>query len=106
MKQFRFYDPNDQNFMKLYEEVGPDGALIPGIPDFGFPPFPPGMLDSQNGCRHLRVHVEFDEEEMLRLNMSSADVQRRWPRFWGNCPDCGEMLIKYASAIHFIAGDW
>jgi ssDNA-binding Zn-finger/Zn-ribbon topoisomerase 1 len=55
-------------------------------------------------CTHENVKVEFDEE--AAKGMDEYQVRERWPRFFGNCPDCGVMLIKYASTAHFIYGDW
>lgn len=46
----------------------------------------------------------FDEEAARGL--SSTEIQRRWPRWVGRCPGCGQVLIRYASALHYVAGDW
>ena len=55
-------------------------------------------------CQHAGCLPKFDEKEAQRLG--AAEVRRRWPRFEGCCPDCGERVIMYASAAHYIAGDW
>lgn len=60
--------------------------------------------DGVDPCPHDSAPVEFDEKASAGL--SSNEVRKRWPRFWGRCPDCGEQLIKYASFAHYIAGDW
>lgn len=62
--------------------------------------------EDMSECRHESVKVEFDEEDCKSHNYSSEEVQRRWPRFHGICPDCGKLLIKYASTAHYIWGDW
>lgn len=60
--------------------------------------------DPYNGCDH---GVTFDLEAAQRLNLSSWEVQRRWPRLWGRCPKgCGYVGIAYASMAHYIYGDW
>jgi len=55
-------------------------------------------------CPHEKVMPEFDAK--AAYNLDAYEVRRRWPRFEGNCPDCGERLIAYASAAHYVAGDW
>lgn len=55
-------------------------------------------------CDHDAVKVEFDEEAAKGLD--AHEVQRRWPRFFGQCPECGQQLIKYASMAHYLHGDW
>jgi len=55
-------------------------------------------------CQHEEAIPAFDEDKAHGL--SSAEVQKRWPRFCGNCPTCGTPLIQYASWAHYIMGDW
>lgn len=55
-------------------------------------------------CGHPRTLPPFDEAAARGL--SAEEVRRRWPRFWGACPDCGAQVITYASVGHFVAGDW
>ena len=55
-------------------------------------------------CNHESCVVEFDEVEAQ--GMDSYEVQKRWPRWHGPCPECGVNLIKYATASHYIMGDW
>lgn len=55
-------------------------------------------------CEHHGAKVEFDEEAAKGL--SAWEVRKRWPRFYGACPDCGVQLIKYASNVHYYSGDW
>lgn len=41
------------------------------------------------------------------LDMEAHEVRRRWPRLHGVCPKgCGFQGIAYASAAHYVAGDW
>ena len=56
------------------------------------------------GCPHTACQPDFDEEGSR--DCSAAEVRKRWPRFHGTCPRCGERLILYASALHYIRGDW
>jgi len=49
--------------------------------------------------------VTFDERAAAGL--SAAEIQRRWPRLFGQCPKgCGYVGIAYASAEHYTCGDW
>lgn len=60
--------------------------------------------DPAGECKHVGVVVEFDEAAARGL--SDTDVRARWPRFCGECTDCGCSLIKYASTMHYVMGDW
>jgi hypothetical protein len=56
----------------------------------------------QAQCDH---GITFDMEAAKGL--TAAEVQARWPRGWGLCPKgCGFDGIAYASAEHFLYGDW
>ena len=55
-------------------------------------------------CRHRSCLPEFDEEASKGLD--EYEVRKRWPRFDGECPECGGLVISYASAMHFVRGDW
>lgn len=55
-------------------------------------------------CEHEGAKVEYDSEAAKGLD--AREIKKRWPRFFGPCPDCGAQLIKYASFEHYIAGDW
>ena len=61
-------------------------------------------IEAANGCSHPKCLPEFDEQASRLLTV--GEIQKRWPRFWGECPDCGENVIAYASIGHYIAGDW
>lgn len=63
-----------------------------------------GDAEEVDECGHPRTEVEFDVEAAKDLN--AAEVRKRWPRFFGECPDCGQSLIRYASFAHFAMGDW
>lgn len=59
-------------------------------------------LPDPETCNH---GITFDEEESEGLD--EYEVQRRWPRLHGACPwGCGYVGIYYASAMHYIMGDW
>lgn len=55
-------------------------------------------------CEHKNLPVKFDSD--AAKNMSDAEVRKHFPRFYGACPDCGQVMIGYASFEHYIAGDW
>lgn len=56
-------------------------------------------------CKHPKLpKVEFDEEKAK--NMTPDEVRKAYPRGWDTCPDCHQQLIRYASFMHYIAGDW
>lgn len=77
-------------------------------------------------CTHPKCQPHFDEAAAKALlaeckhpaNQDPLDgmfglcreciglVRQKWPRFWGECPDCGVSLIAYASAAHYTYGDW
>lgn len=54
-------------------------------------------------CTHPRTVPVFDE---AARSLPADEVRRRYPRFEGPCPDCGALVIGYASAAHCLAGDW
>lgn len=56
------------------------------------------------GCDHAATIPAF--EQSAAIGLSEDDVRKRWPRFEGECPDCGQRIIAYASTAHFVAGDW
>lgn len=56
---------------------------------------------------HCSHGVTFDEAEAKRLNLNEYQVRKRWPRLFGACPiGCGYSGIAYASAAHYVWGDW
>ena len=55
-------------------------------------------------CRHPRCTPAFDEAAARGL--SAEEVRKRWPRFYGPCPDCNTTVIHYASTAHYVLGDW
>lgn len=59
-------------------------------------------------CRHEVCTPHYDAEQM-RIDAETMDVlsfQKKYPRFDGNCPDCGVHLISYASYDHYLMGSW
>ena len=71
------------------------------------------MILDQNGhpygnpnsmCKHEAVQPTFDNEAAAGLD--EHEVRKRWPRFSGRCSECGQRVILYASAEHYIMGDW
>lgn len=71
-------------------------------PRYMLPPDPPPPLFPQ--CKHPRCAVAFDEDAARGL--SAEEVRKRWPRFYGLCPDCNTEVIRYASTAHRVLGDW
>jgi len=57
-----------------------------------------------NACTHESHIPKFDE--VVAKSLSTAEVHKRFPRFEGICATCGVRVIIYASAAHFVAGDW
>ncbi len=55
-------------------------------------------------CRHLQVTPDFDEDEVYGLD--AYEIRKKYPRFEGVCPDCGQQVIVYASAAQYILGDY
>jgi hypothetical protein len=57
-------------------------------------------------CKHPRCLPPngFDEEAAHKVDAS--EVRRLWPRFFGDCPDCGVGVIGYVSRMHYYMGDW
>jgi len=59
----------------------------------------------QEACEHPKTTPPFDAEEARKLN-DAGEVRKKFPRFFGQCPDCGAQVIGYASYEHYIMGDW
>lgn len=58
----------------------------------------------QAACAHPRCQPDFDSE--AAKSMTPDQVKQKYPRFYGQCPDCKAHLSVYASFEHYIAGDW
>lgn len=84
----------DRVFCGMAKLVDAFGRPFPNSPDI------PTAAD----CTHEKCQPVFDAEAAEGLH--EAEVRKRWPRVQGTCPDCNQMVILYASARHFIAGDW
>ncbi len=60
-------------------------------------------------CQHPGVMPTFDETEAKKLlgpDDPASEIRRRWPRYVGHCPHCGESVTLYASYMHYFMGDW
>lgn len=55
-------------------------------------------------CDHEKVTPKYKDSDFIGLD--EYEIQRKFPRFDGVCPDCGTLLIAYSSTMHYIAGDW
>jgi hypothetical protein len=65
-------------------------------------PMGPSDFGSKSPCDH---GITFDA--VAARGLPAVEVQRRWPRGWGECPKgCGYTGIAYASYEHYLAGDW
>ena len=58
----------------------------------------------EEACTHYKVMPKFDEEAAKGLDC--YEVRKRWPRFYGECPDCKQTGVYYASYMHYLMGDW
>jgi len=64
----------------------------------------PYKCQDKETCEHNGAVVTFDHEAAKGLD--TYEIRKRWPRFFGTCPDCGCQLIKYHSKAHYVYGDW
>lgn len=57
-------------------------------------------------CQHEKCvpKIDISDDELAKL--TTEEVRQRYPRFDGQCPDCGQRVIFYASNMHYIAGDY
>jgi len=55
----------------------------------------------QDSCRHESVMPKYDDE--IAKNLTRQEILKKYPRYDGPCPDCGQLLILYASPEHFAA---
>lgn len=58
----------------------------------------------QGECDHAASMPKFDK--IAAEGLGSYEVRERWPRFMGNCAECGQMVILYESFEHYLMGDW
>lgn len=97
-----------------------------GSPDVGHRSLPVANEVNAEECKHVRALPTFDLEAAKALKENckhppnpdpidgpfgicgdcNREIRKRWPRFDGECPDCGKHLIAYASSEHYIFGDW
>jgi len=62
------------------------------------------VIGTDTGCQHKKVAPKYLDKDFKGL--SAEEIHKRFPRFEGICPDCGEHWILYSSFAHYIAGDW
>lgn len=65
---------------------------------------PPLIVEETKLCAHASCVVKFDPE--AASTMTTVEVRKNFPRFFGLCPECEEQVIIYASRKHFVMGDW
>lgn len=56
-------------------------------------------------CDHA-LHTPPFEASVIDPEASTEEVRKRFPRFMGECSECGGYVILYASLEHYIRGDW
>lgn len=84
------------------DRLRPKPERVMAIPESIIPVDPQDRKPAEVQCAH---GVVFDG--VLSRGLSAAEVQRRWPRLYGDCPlGCGFSGIGYASYAHYISGDW
>ena len=57
-------------------------------------------------CEHKKHMPRYDEQHAKRYNLTPEQVRRMYPRFDGECSECGRNVTLYGSWLHFLAGDW
>lgn len=60
--------------------------------------------EARTVCDHSKCRPRFDADKTR--GMDAHYVRENYPRFSGQCPDCFQNVIVYASFEHYIAGDW
>lgn len=55
-------------------------------------------------CTHPKVTPKVTDDELRGL--SPSEVREKYPRFYGECPDCKATVIAYGSYMHYLMGDW
>lgn len=64
-------------------------------------------VNAKQDCDHANCRPQFNEGEAWRLlEHGTETIRRRFPRFQGPCPDCGMVIVAYASYLHYVLGDW
>lgn len=63
-----------------------------------------GVSPPDVDCDHVYPLPSFDED--AARGMDPYEVRKRWPRYSGPCPNCGQPIVSYASIAHYVAGDW
>lgn len=63
--------------------------------------FADGSPIAQRMCNH---GCYFDKDDAK--DCTPYEVRARWPRFFGECRECGYQGIYYDSYAHYIWGDW
>lgn len=57
-------------------------------------------------CKHEKHMPRYDEQHTKRYNLTPEQVRRMYPRFEGECSECGRNVTLYGSWLHYLAGDW
>lgn len=86
---------------KLMTQIGQSASLSAQLDD---PREEEEVRVPEEGCPHPQCQVTFDPAAAQKLTVE--EIRKRWPRFYGPCPDCGQQMIVYASFSHYIYGDW
>ena len=57
-------------------------------------------------CKHEKHMPRYDEQHTKRYKLTPEQVRELYPRFEGECSECGRNVTLYASNFHYMAGDW
>jgi hypothetical protein len=89
----------------FFDWKGPQLPIFPEFPSLNPIPSPSYVYTDNTACTHPNLKPpEFDPVQAA--HMSASEVRKRYPRGNFLCGQCGSSVITYASAHHFIAGDW
>ena len=55
-------------------------------------------------CIHSKCQPKWDPN--IAKGKSAMWIRQHMPRFSGTCPDCGQLVIIYASSEQYILGDY
>lgn len=62
-------------------------------------------MSEESACEHVYTKTPVFDKEAAK-GLSASEIKKRWPRVDTYCLKCGERAILYASAEHYISGDW
>ena len=57
-------------------------------------------------CDHKKHMPRYDEQYTRMYRLTPEQVREMYPRFEGECSECGRNVTLYASNFHYMSGDW